>query len=185
MLKRAVQRRHFILGMGALAAAGMVPGKSRASNAEVKERRILQLHNLHTDEFCESCFWANGKYQKGELHKLDLNLRDHRSGEVTTMDRALYEQLYFLQTTLGAEQGFEIISGYRSPASNELLRQNSSGVAKNSYHTRGQAIDIRMPGVALERLHELALSMQAGGVGYYPGSQFIHIDTGPVRSWNG
>jgi len=182
MLKKVVQRRHFLLGLGALAAAGMVP-KSRASSATGS--RILQLHNLHTGERCESCYWSDGRYQKAELRKLDRTLRDFRTNQIITMDRALYEQLHYLQMMVGEGREFEIISGYRSPATNERLRQHSSGVAKNSYHTRGQAIDIRMPGVPLNKLHRLALSMRAGGVGYYPGSQFVHIDTGPVRHWNG
>jgi len=182
MLNKAVQRRRLLLGLGVLAVAGVVP-KGRAS--VVADTRILQLHNLHTGERCESCYWSDGRYQKSELRKLDRTLRDFRTNQMVTMDRALYEQLHYLQMMLGDEREFEIISGYRSPATNEMLRQHSSGVAKNSYHTKGQAIDIRMPGVPLEKLHQLALSMKAGGVGYYPGSQFVHIDTGPVRHWNG
>ncbi|EEX41507.1 lipoprotein putative [Vibrio furnissii CIP 102972] len=101
------------------------------------------------------------------------------------MDKKLFDQISRIQAVLGTEAEVQIISGYRSPATNEMLRGKSSGVAKKSFHMLGQAIDFRLDGVSLKQIHEAALSLKAGGVGYYPKSQFVHIDTGPVRQWRG
>ncbi|EEX66577.1 lipoprotein putative [Vibrio metoecus] len=101
------------------------------------------------------------------------------------MDKVLFDQLSEIQFLLGTQAEVHIVSGYRSPATNKQLRSKSKGVAKKSYHMSGQAIDFRLDGVSLKKIREAAISLQAGGVGYYPKSRFIHIDTGPVRQWVG
>ncbi len=112
-------------------------------------------------------------------------LRDHRTGDRFTIDPELFDLLHLLQRRLGTRQEFHVISAYRSPASNEMLAARSNGVAKASLHTIGKAIDVRLPGRRLFDLRAAALSMQMGGVGYYPGSDFVHLDTGRVRFWGG
>ena len=112
--------------------------------------------------------------------------RDHYSGEVGQIDPQLFHLLHHLRQTLGTEQPFEIISGYRSPLTNATLRQSrAGGVAKRSLHMEGKALDVRLPGVPLSELRDAALDLRAGGVGFYPREQFVHIDTGAVRHWAG
>ncbi len=148
--------------------------------------RILTMQNLHTGERTSSVYWAEGEYLQEGLADLNHLLRDHRRDESHAMDPQLLDQLYALQRQLGGgKTPFHVISGYRSPASNAQLRASSSGVAKRSLHMLGKAIDIRLPGHDLHRVHKAALQLRAGGVGYYPKSDFIHVDTGRVRSWRG
>ncbi len=152
--------------------------------ATVKHERVLKFFNTHTHEELSVAYWSDGKYSKDGLAKLDLLLRDHRANEAVIMDPKLFDQLWAVQQRLQSTDTFEIISGYRSPATNAMLRKRSSGVASRSYHLQGRAIDIRLRGSKTSDLRQAALEMKAGGVGYYPGSDFIHIDTGPVRSWS-
>lgn len=145
--------------------------------------RILRFQNIHTGEKLSATYWADGRYIAEEIAAIDHVLRDHRSKEVMTMDRKLYDLLYTLQKQVEKPGIYQIISGYRSPASNSKLRAASKGVAKRSLHMRGKAVDIRLPGVELKHLRQAALDLRAGGVGYYPKSNFIHIDTGRPRFW--
>jgi uncharacterized protein YcbK (DUF882 family) len=117
------------------------------------------------------------------VEEINFILRDHRTGDIHSMDEQLVDLLYVLQSQTGSQGAFHIISGYRSPATNSMLNKRSSGVAKRSYHMQGKAIDVCLPGCDLKNLHAAALSLKAGGVGYYPGSGFIHVDVGPVRRW--
>jgi uncharacterized protein YcbK (DUF882 family) len=115
---------------------------------------------------------------------LNRLLRDHYTGEVGTMDPLVFDQLHRVQQLLGGRRAFEVISGYRCPATNSRLRATrGGGVARNSLHLEGRAIDVRLPGMALSELRDAARSLQAGGVGYYPREQFVHLDTGRVRTW--
>lgn len=146
--------------------------------------RCLSLRNVHTDEqLLNTPYWIDGEYQAETLVELNHLLRDHRNGEVKPMDPKLFDLLYQTQTKLGACAEFHVISGYRSPETNDKLRKQSSGVAKFSLHTAGQAIDIRLPGCELKTLHKTAKSLKRGGVGLYTKSEFVHIDTGRVRYW--
>lgn len=145
--------------------------------------RMLAMNNLHTGESLESRYFDGAKYIQSELARLNTLCRDHRRNETHAMDKKLFDQVTEIQKLLGVQTEVLIISGYRSPATNASLRQQSSGVARKSYHMLGQAIDFRLDGVKLSHVREAALSLKAGGVGYYPRSQFVHIDTGPVRSW--
>jgi len=119
------------------------------------------------------------------LTEINHVLRDHRTNLIAEIDTGLLDLLHRVGAALGTARPFEVISGYRSPASNQMLAQNSSGVAKRSLHMDGKAIDIRLPGVPLADLHRTGLTLKSGGVGYYPKSNFVHLDVGRVRSWNG
>ena len=145
--------------------------------------RILRFQNIHTGEKLSATYWADGSYIAEEIAAIDRVMRDHRSKEVMAMDHNLYDLLYTLQQQVEKPGTFQIISGYRSPASNNKLRGTSKGVAKRSLHMRGKAVDIRLPGVELKHLRQAALNLRAGGVGYYPKSNFIHVDTGRPRFW--
>lgn len=141
------------------------------------------MRNLHTGERLNTAFWSNGDYSSSGLKRFNRLLRDHRANETTRMDPELFDLIYKLKERLNFNGEIEIISGYRSAKTNAMLRSRSSGVAKRSYHTRGMAIDLRMPGVPLSKLRRAALDLKVGGVGYYPKSNFVHVDTGPVRRW--
>lgn len=176
-----VSRRNFFrFGISSAALLFAYPAYPKVFTA--RERK-LGFYNTHTGESASTTYWANGKYVTDGLHDLNHVLRDHRSGDVHPIDTDLLDLLYVLQSRIGSHKPFQIISGYRSPHTNAMLRLNSSGVAKHSYHMQGMAIDLRLQDCALDRLHRAALALHGGGVGYYPGSDFIHVDVGPVRSW--
>ena len=145
--------------------------------------RSLRFYNIHTGEEIKATYWVDGMYIKDELTAMDRVLRDFRRNEVAPIDRELYDMVYALQQQAGSSKAFQVISGYRSPKTNATLRKAGSGVAKKSLHMQGRAIDIRLPGTKLKHLRQMALNMRAGGVGYYPNSNFIHIDTGRPRFW--
>lgn len=172
-------RRQF-LQLGLCAAASMAAPRLAWGAALSKE---LAFYNLHTGESLKVIFSENGRYVPQAMAALNHVLRDYRTGDVHPIDPQLFEQLYALQSRMETHGEFHVISGYRAPKTNLMLHANSDGVAKHSLHLEGRAIDIRLPGKDLSLLHKAALSMQAGGVGYYPGSDFIHLDTGRVRRW--
>ena len=178
-------RRDFLKLAAGSAIMTMAPAAfARTILMQPKEgERILRLQNIHTGEKLSATYWADGNYITDEIAAIDHVLRDHRSKEVMAMDRNLYDLLYTLQQQVEKPGTFQVISGYRSPTSNAKLRSASNGVAKRSLHMRGKAIDIRLPGVELKHLRQAALNMRAGGVGYYPKSNFIHVDTGRPRFW--
>lgn len=176
-------RRDFLKLTGSgLAVASCAPGLALASYPDL--RRELALNNINTGEALETCYYDGQNYVKKELTRLDNICRDYRRNEVHQMDKHLFDQISLIQAKLGVSAEVLVISAYRAPATNASLRAKSSSVAKKSYHTLGQAIDFRLDGVPLKTLRDAALSMKAGGVGYYPRSNFIHIDTGPVRYWS-
>ena len=172
-------RRRFVTALGASALA-VAPGWVRAGTGP---SRVLRLDNLHTNEKLSVEYFSAGRYLPDALSAVNHVLRDFRSGDVGTMDPALLDLLHGLAATVGSQRAFHVISGYRSPATNETLRHNSSGVASGSLHLRGQAIDIRLADVPLATLYDAARSMRSGGVGYYAASDFVHLDTGRVRAW--
>lgn len=177
-----VSRREFIkLAGSGLVVAACTPSMAMAASS-VKPRS-LALNNLHTGEALETCYFDGRNYVGKELARLNHLCRDFRQNEVYPMDKRLFDQISKIQSLLGTQAEVQVISGYRSPATNEKLRNQSSGVAKKSYHMLGQAMDFRLDGVNLKQVREAAISLKAGGVGYYPSSNFIHIDTGPVRNW--
>lgn len=174
-------RRDFLKYSAATAATIMAPA-ALAQRAPAGERAI-KFYNLHTGEHLTATYWVDGVYVPDEIAAINHVLRDFRTGDVKKMDPHLFDLLYTLQRKVEKQGAFHVISGYRSPATNAKLNSSSSGVAKRSLHMRGKAIDIRLPGVELRHLRQAALHMHAGGVGYYPRSNFIHIDTGRPRFW--
>lgn len=143
------------------------------------------LHNTHTGESLKAVYWEKGKYVADAMSSLMKVLRDWRNGDEHLMDPRIFDLHHSLRTKVDSNQPIQIISGYRSAATNQAMHEKSSQVASNSFHTKGMATDIRIPGVDLSRLHKAALSLKAGGVGYYPVSDFVHVDVGPVRQWAG
>jgi uncharacterized protein YcbK (DUF882 family) len=146
------------------------------------ERR-LSFYNLHTGEQLSRVYWAQGGYVDPVLDDINYLLRDFRTGDVKIIDPALLDLLYALRRLLDSTKSFQVISGYRSPQTNAMLRRRGKGVAKHSYHMRGMAIDVRLPGRRLADLRRAAVALKRGGVGYYPDPNFVHVDTGPVRYW--
>jgi uncharacterized protein YcbK (DUF882 family) len=177
---RPTTRRWFLRSCAATTVLAVAPSAWASRRAS---RRTLTFTNLHTGEDLRATFWASGQYRPDELKAIDHLLRDHRSGEVHPMDPKLLDLLYLLQQSVGVSGAFHVISGYRSPATNRKLRARSTGVAKKSLHMQGKAIDLRLPGCGLKQLRNAALALEGGGVGYYPDSNFIHVDTGHVRRW--
>lgn len=157
---------------------------SQANMLQPTERKLGFL-NLHTGERIQSVYWAEGKYIPEALHAIRHVLRDHRTGDLHSMDTELFNLLHLLQNQMNTNQEFHVISAFRSEKTNAMLAGRSGGVANQSLHTQGKAIDIRLPGHKLSDLRTAALSLKVGGVGYYPKSDFIHIDTGRTRFWGG
>src|ERR1700729_625817 len=146
--------------------------------------RLLLLYNTHTGDRLDIAYRRGGRYIPSALAKLDYFLRDHRTGEVRHFDPRLYDILADLTASVGhPADEIDIVCGYRTPSTNESLRAHTTGVAKNSLHIQAEAIDLRMPGVDTLTLGRAALALRRGGVGYYPHSDFIHVDTGRVRQW--
>ena len=174
-------RRNFLKAATGTTAILLAP--AALAKPSQPQERILRLHNLHTGENLKATYWAEGRYLEEEMAALNRVLRDHRSNETYKMDPHLFDMLHVLQQQLDNHGRFHVISGYRSPNTNAMLNRKSSGVAKRSLHMQGRAIDIRLPGVELKHLRQAALNLKAGGVGYYPRSGFIHVDTGRTRFW--
>ncbi|MGI2260841.1 DUF882 domain-containing protein [Shewanella sp. GXUN23E] len=182
MLSACPSRRKTLKLLGGAALATVLPGVANASRS-TRGSRFLNMVNLHTGDRYQGDYWLDGAYQQGALEKFNYVLRDHRDNIVAPIDTRVFDILHLLQLKLAKDGEFEIISGYRSPHTNAMLAARSNGVAKQSYHMKGMAVDIRMPGVKLATLRDVAKSLNAGGVGYYPSSDFVHIDCGPVRYW--
>lgn len=188
-------RRHLIKTAGLTAAATALTPRLATASARRPELAAapssalpltpgkLAFFNTHTGEKLSLVYRERGEYLTDAMAAIDHLLRDHRTDEVAAIDPALLDQLSKLGKLLGANQPFHVISGYRSPKTNAMLAARSGGVAKKSLHMLGQAIDIRLPGRPLTDVRRAALSMQAGGVGYYHRSNFVHLDTGRVRAW--
>jgi uncharacterized protein YcbK (DUF882 family) len=173
---------------GAAAAAYPQRSLQSASTGLVagSEQRVLAFNHTHTRERIDLAYAVNDQYVPDALKTLNRFLRDHYSGTVGQMDPQLFDLLHQVRHVLGGKSmpAFEVISGYRCPETNNHLRNSrSGGVAKRSLHMEGKAIDVRLPGVPLAELRDAAISLEAGGVGYYPSEQFVHIDTGKVRRW--
>ncbi|MBS1170245.1 MAG: hypothetical protein H6R01_1163 [Burkholderiaceae bacterium] len=179
--EKGLSRRDFLKWTTASACALATP--SWAGNMQPVAERKLGFLNLHTGESLLTAYWEKGQYVPEAMAAFNRLLRDHRTNEIALIDNRLFDLLYLLHAKLGSNQPFHVISGFRSPESNAKLATPGSGVAQGSLHMKGQAIDIRLPQCSLTALREAALALHAGGVGYYPKSDFVHIDTGRVRSW--
>ena len=175
--------RRRLLGLGlAAAATGLVPATSWASQSPAGER-TLAFYNTHTDEKLKATYFRGNGFDKGAIKDINFILRDFRTGDIHNMDLQLLDLLTELHRRTGSKQPFQIISGYRSPKTNATLAAESNGVAKHSMHLEGKAIDIRLADVNLRDLRNTAVGMKRGGVGIYPASNFVHVDTGRVRTW--
>jgi uncharacterized protein YcbK (DUF882 family) len=181
-VKHRLTRRSF-LKLGMLAAA--LPLPAVAGQGLAAPERRLGFNNLHTGEKLDLPYWIQGEYLPESLAEINRVLRDHRTDQVADIDTGLLDLLHRMNTALGNNRSFQVISGYRSPASNQMLASHSSGVAKRSLHMQGKAIDIRIPGIELADVRRAGLALKGGGVGYYPGSNFVHLDVGRVRTWAG
>lgn len=177
-------RRRLLLQCGGAALASALAGKAMAAVAVADPaERGLRLYNTHTGEQSDTVYWADGIYRPDGLAELGRLLRDHRSNEIGNIHPGLLDLLFLLSRSLDTQERFQVISGYRSPATNAMLHKKSGGVAAHSLHMEGLAIDIRVPGRDLANVRGAAIALQGGGVGYYPASDFVHVDIGRVRTW--
>ncbi|MBI2818325.1 MAG: DUF882 domain-containing protein [Acidobacteria bacterium] len=164
-------------------SARALPSDAALSAASGAREHRLRLYHTHTSESIDVVYRVGAAYPEA-LKELDYFLRDYRTGDVHHFEPRLFDLLRDLTAALGhPEAEIQIISGYRTPWSNEFLRTHTSGVAKKSLHMQGEAIDIRVPAVRTAQLRNVALALQRGGVGYYPRSDFVHADVGRVRRW--
>jgi uncharacterized protein YcbK (DUF882 family) len=154
-----------------------------AAKKHHQNRRSLSFHNTHTEECLNIVYWDRGRYLSDALKQIDYILRDHRTNEIRPIDKKLIGLLHTIKRELRTNEPFHIISGYRSPQTNALLRKQSRGVARRSLHLYGEAVDIRLPGCRLSKLRRVAVDLRKGGVGYYPRGDFVHVDVGPIRHW--
>jgi uncharacterized protein YcbK (DUF882 family) len=154
-----------------------------AGSKDLSADRTLALYNIHSRESAVIEYCSAGVYVPDALTAVNRIMRDPLNGEVISIDPKLLDVLFELHEKIGAAEPFTVICGYRSPRTNSTLRARSSGVAEHSLHMQGKAVDIRLSGVPLEKLYRAALELKAGGVGFYPKSDFIHVDVGPVRTW--
>jgi len=168
-----------LLALAQLASRRALADVSSGEPAE----KSLWLYNTHTGESVKAVYWARGQYFSDALGEIDFLLRDFRSGDIKPIAPRLLDLAYELRRTLATNEPIHVISGYRSPATNAMLAAQSGDVATRSLHLRGEALDLRLPGRDLKAVHRAALSMRAGGVGYYPRSDFVHVDIGRVRNW--
>lgn len=190
--------RRSILGAGLLGLATVIPGRAVADEiltwgqrqySWARPRsvlaRSLSVRHRHTDESLTTVYYENGRYIAGAMREFNRILRDYRTDEVATIDPQLLDLLYALRLRLETNQPFEVYSAYRSPETNAMLRREGFGVARNSMHIYGKAVDISLPGIDKRNLARAAWTMQRGGVGTYRGAGFVHVDVGEVRTWVG
>lgn len=183
--KICLQKRQFMkLGLGGLVAT-MLPfiatGSVQAANSSSSFK--VSFRNAHTGESFSGVYRVGDKYLPEAFERLSYVMRDFRTQEVFPMDPHLIDILSSIQNKTQNHEPFKILSAYRSPKTNAMLGRKTRGVASNSYHMYGQAIDIRHPAFGTKQLRNAAKSLNAGGVGYYPRSSFVHVDTGDVRTW--
>lgn len=173
-----MNRRYFL---GALLSAVSAPALAR----KIADRpRQLSFHHLHTEERISLVYRIGDRYQLSALQRLNRFFRDFRTGDTAAMDPQLFDLLYDVKTHLGdPDARFEVLSAYRCQKTNSMLRRSSRGVAENSLHLTGQAMDVRFPDLPIRHIRDAAVEIGRGGVGYYPRSNFVHLDTGTVRRW--
>ena len=172
-------RRAFLKCTG----AALVAAAPVAAWARGLECRSLSFVHTHTGETLSCVYYQDGGYDPATLTRVNHFLRDFRTGDVHTIDPGVLDILFAVRSRADRDDAFHVISGYRSPATNAYLRSRSPGVAKHSLHMEGRAIDIRLPGFPTHKLRDIGLALRRGGVGYYPTSDFVHLDTGRVRTW--
>src|SRR5437764_11018334 len=174
-----LSRRRLLGAAAAAAVVGIVEPAPAISYAP----RSVSLYNTHTGERLRTVYWADGHYIREAVRDINWVLRDHHSDEIRPMNAGLLDVLGMLRHRLDCSDPFLVICGYRSPSTNAWMHAHRSGVASHSYHIQGMAIDLRCEGKDLSHVRGAAMSLQAGGVGYYPRSGFVHVDCGPIRHW--
>ncbi|ACI99811.1 DUF882 domain-containing protein [Rhodospirillum centenum] len=187
----AIDRRGLLRGLSrlalgaaaTLAVPGLIAAPAIAAPSAAAKRRSLEFRHLHTNERLRVTYWSEGRYLPDALVDVNHVLRDWRTGEVGDTDPGLLDILFRMQQRLRTTEPFHVICGYRCPQTNAMLASRSGGVATKSLHMVGKAIDIDVPGRQLQQIRQVALDLQMGGVGYYPKSGFVHVDTGRVRHW--
>ena len=176
-----MDRRHFLAAsLVALPGLAALPGTLFARGPAA---RSLSFLHTHTGESLDVEYFARGQYLPDAMEEVEHLLRDFRTGDIHLIDPGVLDILHGLSDLTGSTKPFQVISGYRSPRTNAMLRERGGGVSAKSLHMQGKAIDIRLADVPLVKLRNAALSLQRGGVGYYPASDFVHVDTGRVRRW--
>lgn len=189
-----MNRRNFLKSLGGIAgltigATGTIlPNIAAATSnrqiiSKVIEPRILSFRNAHTNEIFTGAYKVGDRYLDDSMDQINYVLRDHRLNLTHPMDKDLIDLVHYVHTQSGQHREYEVLSGYRSPKTNKMLRKVSSGVAKKSMHVQGKAMDLRIPGYSTHKLRRIAIDTKVGGVGYYRGSNFLHLDTGNVRVW--
>jgi uncharacterized protein YcbK (DUF882 family) len=174
--------RRDLLRLGGAAMLGLLLGPRRA-RAVADRGRSLSFYCLHTGEAGTVEYFAGGRYQPDGLRQIDHLLRDHYTDEVRSIDPELLDLLFVLHEGMSSRAAFHVVSGYRSPETNAWKREQGAAVARHSFHIQGQAIDVFLPGRDLRQLGRAALALGGGGVGLYQHPGFVHLDTGPVRTW--
>ena len=183
MSKPLKSRRKILFGLGGVVAASAIAPFYTATAKVSASQKTLGFVHLHTGERLESTYWTNDAYHQPALDSIGRLLRDFRTGDVHPIAPDLLDLLHRVKTELNIDAPFHVIGGYRSPKTNDMLRKNSSGVAKRSLHMQGRAIDLRVPDLRTSLLREVAADLRLGGVGYYRSSDFVHLDTGRPRVW--
>lgn len=163
-----------------IAVLGLV---AKPADVSATDARQLSFYHTHTRLSLDVVYYQNGEYDQSALNRINRFLKDFRTGDVEDINPELLDLLHDVRNELDSDAAYEVISAYRSPKTNEMLRKTTKGVAKNSHHLKGNAIDVRLQGVRTGTLRDTALLMERGGVGYYPKSDFVHMDVGPVRKW--
>jgi len=180
----AVSRRYFLRLVSISGLAALLPTRVfSAIHGDSASARSLSLYSPSTREHLDTVYWEKGRYIGEALNDINYIMRDRWTGEIKKIDTSLLDLLYSLARNLKVGRPFHIVCGYRSPETNARLRKHDKGVAKNSFHIQGKAIDIRLRGCELSVLKRKAVNLKAGGVGYYPQSKYLHIDVGPIRYW--
>ncbi|HRF43423.1 MAG TPA: DUF882 domain-containing protein [Candidatus Competibacteraceae bacterium] len=176
------RRRFLKLASGGLGALALLSGPLEAA---VRRERYLSFYNSNTGETIRQVYWTPREgYIRQSLKEISWALRDHHNDLVKPFDYNVLDQLYALQLQLDSRIPIHVISAYRSPVTNDRLCESRRGVARNSYHIQAMALDVRLPNGRVSDLCRAARSLGAGGVGYYPRSNFVHIDSGPIRYWS-
>jgi uncharacterized protein YcbK (DUF882 family) len=179
-MQASLLSRRRLLGV---AAAVTVTGLARTASAVSYAPRSVSLYNTHTGEWLRTVYWADGHYIRDAVRDINWILRDHHTDEMRPMDAGVLDVLGLMREQLDTNDPFLVVSGYRSPSTNMRMYLDGEGAAKHSYHIKGMAVDLRSEARSLAQVRDAALSLQCGGVGYYPRSRFVHVDCGPIRRW--
>ena len=181
--RAGISRRSFLMRAGVAAAGAMLVPSAQAFTRDLSRERILNFYNPNTEEDLTIACCIDAQYDARIVRRFSYFMRDHHSNKVHYIDPALIDLLYAVSVLTRSHGTFQVISGYRAPETNRMLRRASRRVAEHSLHMEGRAIDIRMSDTDTRTLRKVGLALQRGGVGYYPSANFVHLDTGDVRSW--